>query len=167
MVDGQGGTGGEAPQEIRTLYCHRIACDDVIKRKEWIDLEILVLINLLWCDVHKNDSMIREGKMLTKSPRVKPLMCILMFTLVVLFAAGSLSGFSQAAEGPKLFRGQTIYVPVYSNIYIGDRELPWNLSVNLSVRNTDPENPITVTAVDCYNSEGRLAKRSRFSSYKE
>ena len=91
----------------------------------------------------------------------------LEFTLVVLSEAGSLIGFSQATEGSKLWQVPTIYVPVYSHIYIGDRELPWNLSANLGVRNTDPENPTTVMAVDYYNSEGRIAKRSRFSSYKE
>jgi hypothetical protein len=75
-----------------------------------------------------------------------------------LFITSSLTSFSQAAGKPSLSKGQTIYVPVYSHIYVGDRALPWNLSANLSVRNTDPSNPITVLTVDYYDSEGKLVK---------
>jgi hypothetical protein len=89
-----------------------------------------------------------------RAPRVKPV----IFILVALLIVSSLASFSQAAGEPRLSKGQTIYVPVYSNIYVGDRALPWNLSANLSVRNTDPSNPITVLAVDYYDSEGKLVK---------
>ena len=87
-----------------------------------------------------------------KIPRVK----LVLFLLVALSITSFLTSFSQAAEGPKISKGQTIYVPVYSNIYVGDRALQWQLSANLSVRNTDPANPITVLAVDYYDSEGKL-----------
>jgi len=53
-------------------------------------------------------------------------------------------------------RGQTIYVPVYSHIYSGDRERPFNLTATMSIRNTDPANPITVLSVAYYNSEGKV-----------
>jgi hypothetical protein len=52
-------------------------------------------------------------------------------------------------------RGQTIYTPAYSHIFIGDREHPFNLTVTLSVRNTDPETPITVESVDYHDSNGK------------
>jgi hypothetical protein len=58
----------------------------------------------------------------------------------------------------KLLKGQTVYVPAYSHIYYGDREQPFLLAVTLSIRNTDPDHPITITAVDYYDSDGKLLK---------
>ena len=78
---------------------------------------------------------------------------------VLLFVGSFMVRNSQAAEELRLSKGQTIYVPVYSNIYVGDRELSWDLSANLSVRNTDPSDPITLLAVDYYDSDGKLVRR--------
>jgi hypothetical protein len=58
----------------------------------------------------------------------------------------------------KLLKGQTVYVLAYSHIYHGDREQPFLLAVTLSVRNTDPDHPITLTTVDYYDSDGKLLK---------
>ena len=55
-------------------------------------------------------------------------------------------------------KGQTVYVPVYSHIYSGDREQPFYLAVTLSVRNTDRTHAITITTVDYYDSDGALLK---------
>ena len=55
--------------------------------------------------------------------------------------------------------GQTVYVPVYSHIYSGNKNLPFYLTTTLSIRNTDFHHPITVTAVDYYGSEGNLIKK--------
>lgn len=57
-----------------------------------------------------------------------------------------------------LLKGQTVYVPVYSHIYSGDREQPFYLAATLSIRNTDTTHSITVTAVDYYDSEGTFLK---------
>lgn len=56
-------------------------------------------------------------------------------------------------------RGQTIYVPVYSHVFAGDRESPFYLAATLSVRNTDPRSPITLLGVDYHDSDGRLLNR--------
>jgi hypothetical protein len=64
-----------------------------------------------------------------------------------------------AAEGPGRARGQRVYVPAYSHILIGDRSTPFNLAATLSVRNTDPANAVSVTAIDYYDGSGRLVKR--------
>jgi len=64
-----------------------------------------------------------------------------------------------AAEGPGRSRGQRVYVPAYTHVLIGDRSTPFNLAATLSVRNTDPANAVTVTAIDYYDGSGRLAKR--------
>ncbi len=58
----------------------------------------------------------------------------------------------------RLFKGQTIYVPVYSHIYSGDREQPFYLAATLSIRNADLKHAITLTAVDYYDSEGKFLK---------
>lgn len=55
--------------------------------------------------------------------------------------------------------GQTIYVPVYSHIYHQERQQIFNLAVTLSIRNTDLTNPIIVTSVRYYDSEGKLVKQ--------
>jgi hypothetical protein len=59
----------------------------------------------------------------------------------------------------KRVSGQTVYVPVYSHIYHGDQDKhPFDLTATLSIRNTDPDIPITVTAIDYYDSNGNLLK---------
>ena len=63
-----------------------------------------------------------------------------------------------AAADMRLFKGQTVYVPVYSHIYSGDREQPFYLAATLSIRNTDLKQAITLTAVDYYDSEGKFLK---------
>ena len=63
-----------------------------------------------------------------------------------------------AAQGAIISTGQTIYVPVYSHIYSGDREHPFYLTATLSVRNTDPKHAITILSVDYYDSKGKLLK---------
>jgi Protein of unknown function (DUF3124) len=55
--------------------------------------------------------------------------------------------------------GETLYVPVYSHIYHHNRQEIFELAVTLSIRNTDLTNPIIVTSVRYYNSEGKLVKQ--------
>lgn len=60
-------------------------------------------------------------------------------------------------QGPG--RTGRIYVPVYSSIYYGDREKLLNLTVTLSIRNTDRSRTVSVDAVDYYNGAGKLVRR--------
>lgn len=55
--------------------------------------------------------------------------------------------------------GRTVYVPVYSHIYYRNTRQIYNLSTTLSVRNTDLENPLIVTAVNYYDTQGNLVKK--------
>jgi len=75
-------------------------------------------------------------------------------TLLVLLIP--LSGF---CGGPGLSSGQLLYVPVYSHIYTGNRERPFNLAVTLSIRNTDPRTSLRLTVVDYFDTEGRLIRQ--------
>lgn len=69
---------------------------------------------------------------------------------------GIISVTTNAAE-PEIAhsKGQSIYVPIYSHIYSGDHDKPFNLAATLSIRNTDPTYPITVMAVDYFDSDGK------------
>lgn len=64
-----------------------------------------------------------------------------------------------ALAGFELSRGQSVYVPVYSNIYSAPRKIPYNLSALLSIRNIDPATPITLVSADYYDTAGRLVRR--------
>lgn len=59
----------------------------------------------------------------------------------------------------KIAMGQTIYVPVYSHIYYENQQKVIDLSVTLSVRNTDLSNPIIITSVRYYDMTGKLIKQ--------
>lgn len=56
-------------------------------------------------------------------------------------------------------RGQKVYVPIYSQIFIGHKGAPYDLTVTLSVRNADPDTPIRIISADYYNSQGELIKK--------
>jgi hypothetical protein len=79
------------------------------------------------------------------------------FILLSIFFFAPLS--SHADEKTGLWDGQTIYVPAYSHIYIGDRERPFLLTVTLSIRNIDPKHQINILAVDYYETQGKLVKK--------
>jgi hypothetical protein len=67
-------------------------------------------------------------------------------------------GTAGAASEMLMSTGETVYVPVYSHIYSGDREHPFDLTATLSVRNTDPKHTITILSVDYYDSKGKRLK---------
>ena len=73
-------------------------------------------------------------------------------------ALGLVAGSTQAAYAIQLWDRQTVYVPVYSHIYYGDRQGFINLTITLSVRNADPTRPITLVAVSYYDSNGKLVR---------
>lgn len=76
----------------------------------------------------------------------------------ILLMAGSAPS-AHAEIDIQLSKGQTVYVPIYSHIYIGDRDQPFLLAATLSIRNTDPKQPITILSADYYDSDGKLLRR--------
>ena len=77
---------------------------------------------------------------------------------VMLLAAVLLAAPAWAGLGIERSNGQTVYVPVYSHIAIGDKEKPFYLTVTISIRNTDFEHGLTITDADYYNTDGQLIK---------
>jgi hypothetical protein len=86
----------------------------------------------------------------------KSLVSMVLFVVMVLAGFGVMA---HAEESVTLSTGQTLYVPVYSHIYAGNRELPLLLTVTLSVRNVDPKYFMTVTSADYYGTKGELLKQ--------
>jgi hypothetical protein len=74
-------------------------------------------------------------------------------------AAAGWPGLTAAASPVAQSSGQTVVVPVYSHIFIGDRAAEFNLAATLSIRNVDPGRVLSVIAADYYDSAGRLLKR--------
>src|SRR5262245_1785562 len=59
----------------------------------------------------------------------------------------------------RISKGQTVYVPAYSNVYSGPKKLPYQLATTLSIRNVDPAARFKVTSIDYYDNDGRLLRR--------
>ena len=82
---------------------------------------------------------------------------IAFYALAAALAVFWAAPFGSAQE--QLSQGQTLYVPVYSHIYSGDKERPVYLAVTVSIRNIDSSHAITLTAVDYYDTEGKRIKQ--------
>ena len=62
-------------------------------------------------------------------------------------------------EKTKIVMAQTIYVPVYSHIYYQNQEKVLNLAATLSIRNTDFKQPMIITSVRYYDSNGKVVRQ--------
>ena len=83
-----------------------------------------------------------------------------LLAAVLWLSAGMLPTDSWSATADiRLARKQTVYVPVYSNVYSGPRKRPLQLEANLSIRNTDPSAALRITAIDYYDTAGKLVRR--------
>lgn len=104
--------------------------------------------------------------------RIYPLFCSLV-AVYVLTACTSTSPSQQANSSQKTpsqqvvnvdknFKkvvGQTIYVPIYSHVYHDDGKKTFNLAATLSIRNTDLANPLVITFVRYYDTNGKLLRQ--------
>lgn len=59
----------------------------------------------------------------------------------------------------KIIGGQTVYVPIYSRIYVRERDRTMELNSTLSIRNTDLIQPIIIASVNYYDSNGKLVRK--------
>lgn len=87
--------------------------------------------------------------------KTKAWVFVLVFGMFFLLSPAALF----AGEKDGLSSGQAIYVPAYSHIYTGSREMPFLLTVTLSIRNIDPKHSMKLTEVSYYGTEGRLLKK--------
>ena len=85
---------------------------------------------------------------------MKKLFAAGLILILLLIAFPSAAGNARKCTG--LSMGQKVYVPAYSHIYSGNREMHALLTVTLSVRNTDPHHAIEILSVDYYDTNGNL-----------
>lgn len=83
---------------------------------------------------------------------------MLVFMLSLLSWAVPAESWSMSSE-IRISRGQTVYVPAYSNVFTGPKKLPFQLATTLSIRSTDLSAPIRITSIDYYDTNGRLIRR--------
>lgn len=57
-----------------------------------------------------------------------------------------------------LSKGQTVFVPAHSFVYVGNEPNKINLALTLTVRNTDPAHEISVRFIDYHDQDGRLIR---------
>jgi hypothetical protein len=88
---------------------------------------------------------------------IHPCFALIALTLVA-FWMGEMVPAAAAGE-PGRSTGQTVYVPVYSHIFFGDRGATFNLATTLSIRNVDPGQTVAVITADYYDAGGRLLRR--------
>lgn len=62
-------------------------------------------------------------------------------------------------KNTKIVVGQTIYVPIYPQVYFRPKKEVLDLVVTLSIRNTDLSHPIIIRSVVYYDSNGKLVKQ--------
>jgi hypothetical protein len=72
-------------------------------------------------------------------------------------------GASLAVNAPETTQGQTVYVPVYSDVLYGNTDRvgkpsKWFLSATLSIRNTDPANALRIRSIRYYDTDGKLIR---------
>lgn len=98
---------------------------------------------------------------------MKPYLCC---WLAVLLLSGCTTASAPPAPAPplktvaldstvKIATGQTVYVPVYSQIYTVEQRRTIELTTTLSLRNTDPGQPIIIASVNYFNSSGALVRK--------
>lgn len=67
--------------------------------------------------------------------------------------------YAHAESDIALSTGETLYVSIYSNIYVGPKVRPFHLEAMLSIRNTDTKYPIIISHADYYDTNGKLLQR--------
>ncbi len=87
----------------------------------------------------------------------KKYILIFPILLIGLLLCATGTAFTQGNEN--LSKGQQVYVPAYSHIYTGNRQIPSFLTVTLSIRNTDMSHAIEIVSVDYYDTKGELIKK--------
>ena len=87
----------------------------------------------------------------------KKYMLVFPILFIVLLMCATGTAFTQGNEN--LSKGQQVYVPAYSHIYTGNRQIPSLLTVTLSIRNTDISHAIEIMSVDYYDTKGELIKK--------
>jgi hypothetical protein len=79
---------------------------------------------------------------------------VMLITSLTLF-------FPCMSSAVELSTGSTIYVPMYRTFYniYGSSKDAYGLTITACLRNTDPKQVIVISAIDHYDSDGKLVKK--------
>lgn len=80
-----------------------------------------------------------------------------IFLVIAISAIGLLVAGGLAAGAVNLLKGQTVYLPCYSNIVSTDQ--PIEMKANLFIHNADTQNSISIIRVDLYDANGKLVEK--------
>ena len=59
-----------------------------------------------------------------------------------------------SVEDLEIVKGQTVYVPTYSNIFFADTSRTWDLAVTVAIRNQESDNAIVIKSARFYDTNG-------------
>lgn len=65
---------------------------------------------------------------------------------------------SAASAEIELSKGQTVFVPAHSFVFVGNQPNRINLALTLTIRNTDPVHEISVRFIDYHDQDGKLIR---------
>lgn len=83
-----------------------------------------------------------------------------LYSILIIGLMVSATDRAEATTGDiRLSKGQSVYVPAYSNVYSGPKKNPYQLATMLSIRNVDPAAGFKVTSIEYYDNDGRLIRR--------
>lgn len=85
--------------------------------------------------------------------------CLTLGVLLGLLATLSLAFPALAGELPDQSRGQTIYVPAYTQVYYSAKGETFPLVTTLMIHNTDPTTEIKLESVTLHDTEGKLLRQ--------
>jgi len=87
-----------------------------------------------------------------------------MKNLAILFVCALSLGMDTANAAEELSQGQTLYLPIYSHIWHGNKivdgkyPVKSQVSALVSIRNTSLKTPIRITTARYYSTDGKLLK---------
>ena len=70
----------------------------------------------------------------------------------------TLEQFNTSMNSDSLGYRDTVYIPIYSSIYSKTKDVQFNLTATLSIRNTSLYDTLYLDAIDYYDTEGKLVR---------
>jgi hypothetical protein len=90
--------------------------------------------------------------------RLRNQICLLLILIIGSVSLVTDRAWSTTGE-IRMSKGQTVYVPAYSNVYSGPKKNPYQLATMLSIRNVDPASGLKVSSIYYYDNDGQPIRR--------
>ncbi len=84
---------------------------------------------------------------------------LFIVTILSAFILVTLATPLQASEPIGKSSGQTVYVPVYSHVYVGSKGQEFQLAATLYIRNANLDKAIKLESAGYYDSSGKLIRQ--------